>query len=146
MKLIAGVLLSLLSLNAFADDAPNGIICGEFEHTTGQGNPGDAQIQPTTNGFILSGTEVIHGGNSYTAVNPEAVGLKGVVRAYYQTSRHRMLFISDDGKGMATVTIGDPSDLDVKDIYTSCTYLYQPAKVNKTRPNTAKVTQAVYRF
>jgi hypothetical protein len=151
-SLFVGVVVSLLSLSAVADDIPNGILCGEYEHATGQGDPGVTQIQPITNGFILTGTGVVHGGNSYTAVNPDASDLKGVVRAYYQASRHRMLFISDDGKGMATVTVGNPSDLDVKDIYTSCTYLYQPAKVNEPQPlydtsiEQGRVVKTTFRF
>lgn len=148
MKLFAGVLVSLLSLSALADDTPNGIICGEYEVSSID----DAQVlvepKPVSNGFILYGTGVIHGSDTYTAVNPEAAGLNKVVRAYYQASRDRLLYITEGEGHRVTVTVSnsrggkmDSDKVTYKEVYTSCTYLL-PSDTNTT----FKATQAVYRF
>lgn len=143
MKLIAGVLFSLLSLNAFADDAPNGIICGESEFINSDGLQIDGP-KPVSNGFILTGTGVLHGSNSYSAVGGPEERSRTTVRKYYQVELGNTLTVTDEPGGRVTVAVNVKKVF--QKLYTSCTYLYSPDELQVPALNTGKATQAVYRF
>lgn len=143
MKLLVGVLVSLLSLSALADDVPNGIICGEVQFIDGAGlEIGDPK--PVSNGFVLTGTSVLHGDQDYALVGKPDQLSKVTIRKYYQVALGNVLAIADEPNGRVTVTV------DVKKVfkqtYTSCTYLYNPDELRKPNLGEGKVSQAVYRF
>jgi hypothetical protein len=148
MKLFAGVLVSLLSMSVLADDNPNGIICGEYAVSSVDDTEVLVEPKPISNGFILYGTGVLHGSDTYMGVNPEAAGLNKVVKAYYQASRDRLLYITEDGGHRVTITVSNSrggkmskDKVTYKEVYTSCTYL-----LSSDTDTTFKATQAVYRF
>lgn len=152
MKLLTGVLVSLLSLGALADDAPNGLICGEYAYVGNAEQPDHLVMQPVSNAFLLTGSGVIHGSRSYMAVNPKAVGLEeGVAKTYYDALHNKVLYIYQQDNGLVNIGVSSlvkSTDTGFKDksVYTQCTYLFQPGLNNDIEIGYGKATKAVYRF
>lgn len=151
-QLIVGVVVSLLSLVAVAEETPNGLICGEYGHVDNADDFDRVPMQPISNAFLLIGDNVIHGSASYMAVSPVAVGLEeGIAKTYYQASRNRVLYIYQQENGMVNIGVShltkdSDAGFEDKSVYTQCTYLYQPGDTPETEAIKGGVTKAVYRF
>jgi hypothetical protein len=147
-QLFVGVVVSLLSLSAVADDMPNGILCGEYGHVDSAEDFDRIEMKPITNAFLMSGSSIVHGSSSYMEINPKAVGLEeGIAKTYFQASHNRVLYIYQQENGMVNIGVShlvkdSDAGFEDKSVYTQCTYINQPEQV----PVKGQMTKVVYRF
>lgn len=148
-QLLVGVVISLLSLSAVAEDMPNGILCGEYGHVDSAEEFDRIEMKPITNAFVMSGSSIVHGSSSFMEISPKAVGLEeGVAKTYYQASQNRVLYVYRQENGMLNIGIShlvkdSDAGFEDKSVYTQCTYINEPgdSPIGK-----GQVTKAVYRF
>ena len=102
MKKVFIMLCALWSLSAAAQEQ---LVCSEYGYTNNADNFHTIQKLPLTSTFLITSKSVTFGNETYTLIDSEEVGLKGLAITYLLVKENKLLYLYTTATGAKEVGI-----------------------------------------